>query len=314
VIAARARLLSVERANRFWQIIGMLGRRASSRATLAVVRSVVCYGLMLGCCHSGTAQTVSVTLTPTVDTCIYSGRDNIQGNATIIAGTRLEGVKDRGLLRFDLTSIPEVATILSARVHLTVVRVPQAAADSDFSLFRMVTPWGEEATWSNATANISWEAPGALEGTDYFPESSATRRISKLGVYEFESTEKLIADVQNWLDDPASNRGWLLKTASEKVIETARHFGSSESGQPPQLLIEYSMQAGPFFSEVHRQGPNLVLQLKPTAPGTYLLETRTNVEQAAWLSVTNVSTAELKIVTFTVPLVEMRAFYRAVLQ
>ena len=74
----------------------------------------------------------------------------------------------------------------------------------------------------NATASDS--ATWALDG-------SSTQSISGAG---------LAADVQGWLDNPASNYGWLLKS-DELTSGTVSAFGSRESGTPPQLTITYAM-------------------------------------------------------------------------
>jgi hypothetical protein len=69
--------------------------------------------------------------------------------------------------------------------------------------------------------------------------------------YDFGPTDRLKADVQGWLTNPGSNNGWLLMTDSEGMFFTARHFGSSESTDPPQLIVEYSVGAseGPTLKD-----------------------------------------------------------------
>ena len=50
-------------------------------------------------------------------------------------------------------------------------------------------------------------------------------------------------DVQSWLDDPASNFGWLV-LGDESEISTAKRFDTRESASPPVLTIIYR-PAGP---------------------------------------------------------------------
>ena len=48
----------------------------------------------------------------------------------------------------------------------------------------------------------------------------------------------MVADVQSWLDNPASNFGWLV-LGDETAIATAKRFDTRESASPPMLTIEF---------------------------------------------------------------------------
>ena len=49
----------------------------------------------------------------------------------------------------------------------------------------------------------------------------------------------MIADVQSWLDNPATNFGWLV-LGDESASATAKRFDTRESASPPVLTIEYT--------------------------------------------------------------------------
>ena len=49
----------------------------------------------------------------------------------------------------------------------------------------------------------------------------------------------MVADVQAWLDNPASNFGWLM-LGDETAIATAKRFDTRESASPPMLTIEFT--------------------------------------------------------------------------
>jgi hypothetical protein len=71
--------------------------------------------------------------------------------------------------------------------------------------------------------------------------------MDDLGAYTFASASNLIADVQAWLTNPASNFGWVLMSQSENITETARRFGSREDADnAPTLVVEYSASAQEF--------------------------------------------------------------------
>jgi len=48
----------------------------------------------------------------------------------------------------------------------------------------------------------------------------------------------MIADVQSWVNNPASNFGWLV-LGDESTIATAKRFDTRESASPPVLTIQY---------------------------------------------------------------------------
>lgn len=54
----------------------------------------------------------------------------------------------------------------------------------------------------------------------------------------------MIADVQSWLDSPASNFGWLIKHDDEVSYASAKRFGTHEAPivlDRPSLTIDYDM-------------------------------------------------------------------------
>ncbi len=67
--------------------------------------------------------------------------------------------------------------------------------------------------------------------------------MSGIGQYTWSSTQ-MVADVQSWLDDPASNFGWLV-LGNETTIATAKRFDTRESASPPMLTIQYRVVATP---------------------------------------------------------------------
>jgi len=185
--------------------------------------------------------------------------DNNAGGAVHVAagttGVSGNSLDRRGLIRFDLGSLPAGATVQSATVTVSVVRTPiGGGVDSGFGLHRAFTSWGEgsrpgnngqaagagEATWANAMhPGTSWAVPGGLAGTDYEFVASATAAVSGISSYTW-SSGTLAADLQSWVDTPGSNDGWFLISQAEGVELTARQFGSRESGNGALLEITYA--------------------------------------------------------------------------
>jgi hypothetical protein len=203
--------------------------------------------LALSLCISGVAETV--TLRSVADAEMRQrSPDLVWTNATIVSGTLGAPASfeiRRGLFRFELAGqIPPGATINSVTVRLVAVfRLPIGPANSTFSLRRVLSPWAEhQVTWNSRLSGVPWTTPGVLGG-DAAAAASSSVFVRTLAPYVFPSTPALVADVQQWIDNPASNFGWLLHSESESVPKTARHFASRENTLPniPQLIITYTL-------------------------------------------------------------------------
>ena len=72
-----------------------------------------------------------------------------------------------------------------------------------------------------------------------FPATaSASQSVGSIGSYTWSSAQ-MVADVQSWLDNPASNFGWLVR-GDESSSTTAKRFDTRESASPPVLTIQYT--------------------------------------------------------------------------
>ena len=58
----------------------------------------------------------------------------------------------------------------------------------------------------------------------------------------------MVADVQSWLNNPASNFGWLV-LGDETAIATAKRFDTRESASPPMLTIEFTRAQNGAFAK-----------------------------------------------------------------
>lgn len=189
---------------------------------------------------------------------VFVGRTNQDGQEEATISIR------RGLVQFDVAgAIPNGATITS--VTLTMRDVMGLNGDPTVSLHAVLQDWGEgtsffpggqgaaatdgDATWlhavydaDNPASSSFWSTPGG----DYSPTVSASSIVfddAGGGQLFSWSSAGLVADVQNWASNPASNFGWLLR-GDETRGQSAKRFNSSESttfpNVPPQLTIEYA--------------------------------------------------------------------------
>jgi hypothetical protein len=161
----------------------------------------------------------------------------------------------RAVIAFDnLSSIPAGSIVDSVRLHLQLSR--EASPSTTLSVWRLVSDWGEgasdaageegggasamegDATWIHAFFDSqTWLSPGG----DFMEIASAQLQVDAIGNYTVESTEALVNDVQDWLDDPEVNFGWIL-TANESST-SAKRFNSREkldAAMGPVLEVTYT--------------------------------------------------------------------------
>jgi alpha-tubulin suppressor-like RCC1 family protein len=257
-----------------------------------------------------TGTNSSFTFLPVLDTSIFSSGGNPRGVLTILAGTRDNGIRDRGLLRFDLSSLPRSALIQSARLRLTVTGVPRTPPAANFHLHRMLKPWAGDATWASATASVPWAVPGAQPGTDYSSSTSATCLVTLGGAFDFGPSAQLAADIQTWLADPVTNYGWILKAENELLAQSARHFGSSESTQPPQLILRTLASAR--LTNVVMQPQYFTFTFDAVDGWFHRVQSAATLESGAWTTLTNVPAGPPRTIGVSVPLTHTGRFCRVI--
>ena len=259
----------------------------------------------------------SVTLQPIADTFIsehFAGPNGSSSEMVIgTQGSAASFAKNRGLIQFDLTSIPTNALIDSVVLQVTVNKFAGGGVGSLFHLHAVMVPWTESvSTWFVRRDGQNWTAPGGMAGTDYAAESSGNAFISGTGTTIFETTTGLVANVTGWLHTPASNQGWLIKTEDESVRPTAGRFGSR--GNPntsPQLTIEFTVPPSPpQIDSVGIEGTNFCVNFQGVAGNVYLLEGRAEVGSGGWEPITGLLAETDGPQKLCDPLNGPRRFYR----
>jgi hypothetical protein len=232
------------------------------------MRVLILMSLLIFC---GAVAAETAFIEATQDNTLYqSDEGNVSNGAGdyFFAG-RTSGVKlRRGLIAFkSLGTIPSGATIKSVKLHLWVSR--DENIPSTVNLLRVPTDWGEagsdapgsegqgapaqpgDATWIyRFAASQSWASPGG----DFAEVPSASVMVDGPGAYTLGSTSTLVANVQDWLDNPSTNFGWILIAGEE--ANTAKRFNSRtnpDEDTVPVLEVEYSATgslfdfSGPWF-------------------------------------------------------------------
>jgi hypothetical protein len=229
----------------------------------------------------------ALTLTPSMDTSISSGSPNPLGAQTILVGRRNNGTVDRGLLRFDFSSLPARSRVERVRLRLTGIKAPQNPVPSDFLLYRVLTSWDASANWTSASAGTLWAAPGGGPGDDYLAKASASAPYT--AALEFGPNDDLLSDVRVWIANPSTNHGWMIQSSGEGIQQTARHFGSSESANPPRLFLDYSIPASPprLTNIVSQANGSFTFELSGEPGRIYTVEQREHLERGEWTILTN---------------------------
>ncbi len=201
---------------------------------------------------------VTLTLTAVKDNTLYEDATGSKSNALgqyIYTGNQNSGLKRRGVVQFDLSSIPSTALIQS--VTLSLYCNSAAGSAIDVSLHRLTATWGEgtsvasgnegsggaattnDATWLHRFYNtVFWNTAGG----DFVATPSATVSVPAVaGVAYPWSGPGPVADVQSWVGGSAVNAGWVIR-GDEVTGNNVRRFASRETSTPanrPSLQVTF---------------------------------------------------------------------------
>ena len=224
----------------------------NSKALLALILTTA-----LGCTAASSATRGDYQRLPSKDNTLYEF-DPAEGDHSnalgihFFTGETVMSELRRGVLAFDIAgSIPPGSTITGVTLSLNCSRVFNDTARTT-ELHKLLADWGEgtshapgeegdgapattnDATWRHRFFDtIFW----AMQGGDFSATVSASQSVGPVGQYTWNSAQ-MVADVQSWLDNPASNFGWLV-LGDESASGTAKRFDTRESASPPVLTIEF---------------------------------------------------------------------------
>jgi len=213
---------------------------------------------------AGAARADSVRIVPERDATLIedaSGGLASGSGPAVFAGRIASTINSvrRAVLRFDVAAaVPPGATIEAARLRLHVSN--SNSGPTPVRLHRVLASWGEGASSSfggNGAPALPGDAtwihrfhdgtPWTNPGGDFDPVARAEASVDQVGFSLWDSTPGIVADVQSWLDDAASNSGWIL-LGDEGRPQTAKRFDARETPDPalqPVLEIVYSPPCRP---------------------------------------------------------------------
>lgn len=243
-----------------------------------------------------TAQGYLMTPNPTKDNTLYESATGSLSNGAGQhfhagrTGPKGGAVIRRALLAFDISgNIPAGSTITNVALTLNMSRTNDGAGPRTVSLHRALADWGEgvsdasrgesagttptagDATWIHTFFNTTfWTSPGG----DFLPFPSASIVVDQIGFYTWGSTAGMVTDVQNWLDNPGSNFGWIL-IGDESTATTLKRFDSRQNLTPanrPTLTVNFGSPSFPAGRVPDGdQAPGTQLMVVPAGDGDITL-------------------------------------------
>ena len=228
---------------------------------------------------SVTCGAATITIGASRDATIFENNvDNGSGGGNgLFVGTNGAGHSPRRApIAFDISgSIPAGSRVLNVQLTLHLGQFPNvgAVATSTIGLHRLVNNWGEGTTQQQVPPNdtfgglgqgaaatdgdVTWNAryfsastptPWDTPGGDFAPVAIASTVVTRTlnTGYSWTTNSALESNVQDWLDNPSTNFGWMLVNADEITPATFRGFYSRQTATSafrPKLSVTYALAA-----------------------------------------------------------------------
>jgi len=142
------------------------------------------------------------------------------------------------LVKFDVSSIPQNATVIAAQLEIYAIR-SSSSLSMTVGFYRIIRHWATcETTWLKATNIMTWGIPGCNDtSSDRVGTPSDTEILSVIdNWYSFNMTDLM----QLWVANPDANKGLVLKYIDGPSVEY--NFASSQYSAiilRPKLTITY---------------------------------------------------------------------------
>lgn len=194
----------------------------------------------------------SVSLEPSEDTNLDSAQPttDLGSKGSVNIGFFTGTVSNfLALIRFDVSSIPVNATILSAKLTLTTSGRDSVGSTDVLNIGLVTSTWAESHTYS---MGVPTSTPSGISVTQ---PSTNPLVISNLN-----------SIVQGWVTNSAGNKGLMLSTTNDMYFR----FTSSENGTVearPKLEIEYAVVA-PVFTSISVTPGNTIAGISATTQFT----------------------------------------------
>ena len=211
-----------------------------------------------------TAASSTISISAGQDSTIYSENINygaggqtrfVSGRAYDPTNTSLGGIR-RALIEFDISgNLIANSTVTSAALTLECTN-SAASGPETFNLQRLTTAWVEGSTniglpgigGTAAPGDVTWNeaSSGATNwtsnGGDFSGSVSSSTSVDATGSYTWATSASMVSDIQTWLNTPANNHGWILRTNESGGQRSVKWFASRTNGtfsERPSLTMTF---------------------------------------------------------------------------
>lgn len=253
-------------------------------------RPILPLAMAIAAAWSATARAEYVEVRPARDATLIESPtgDLANGSGTAIFAGRVASSSQslrRAVIAFDIAAAaPAGSTITSARLRLNLSGT--SAGPVPIAIHRLRASWGEGASFAlggggaaSGPGDATWrhrfydDRYWATPGGDFDPAPRASVIVDQPARYLWGSTPALVADVQEWLDLPDRNVGWIL-VGDESRSQTVKRFDSREvddAALQPVLEITFLplCEPAPMGPGYWRRvcGPGIALAPRPAGGG-----------------------------------------------
>jgi hypothetical protein len=135
----------------------------------------------------------------------------------------------RGILKFDISSIPAHTTITSATLSLYSYFPTNTKGSTGFyGVYPLTRDWiDSQVNWNVAKTGVNWTTAGG----DFLPTPDATspkQPPTAMVWYPFD----VMARVQSWLNGTSTNYGWVIKCTNEN-LHNQDYFYQADTANAP---------------------------------------------------------------------------------
>ena len=206
----------------------------------------------------GTGANGSVSIDPSKDNTVYSAsttNSNALGE-NFAVGKSNSGNTHRSLMAFNISAnIPTGSVINAASLSLSVSASSPSAGIQPVYLHKLISDWGEGTSFTASTGigapattnDVTWihrfypATNWTNAGGDFVALASAVTNVNSPAFYNWSSAG-MVSDIQDWLNTPANNYGWLIKGA-ETANSQSKRVDSRENtttANRPVLTVNYT--------------------------------------------------------------------------
>ena len=152
----------------------------------------------------------------------------------------------KALVRWDLTSMPTTAKVVSADLTLTIYN--NNISDFQGSLYELKRNWvegttdGTGADWNTYDGSTPWQTAGA-EGANDVGDTNLGSAVFNTLTVTIELNKDGLKCVENWIKNPGDNHGFLLAEGGPTWPLEKSDIKTSETSIPserPKLSIGYN--------------------------------------------------------------------------